>query len=96
MSHARARCWIHEDCLGDFELSIACGPNSPDMQVLDGDWDGGGSYEDAGFGGGYGGGNGFGNGFGNGHYGDGYGDEGVYGLGGGGDGAGEGLVDGGQ
>ena len=29
---------MHEDCLVDLELSIACGPNPPDMQVLDGDW----------------------------------------------------------
>jgi len=28
---ARARCWVHEDCLVDLELSIACGPNPPLM-----------------------------------------------------------------
>jgi len=35
---ARARCWIHEDCLVDLELSIACGPNPLDMQVLEVSW----------------------------------------------------------
>jgi len=38
MTHARARCWVHEDCLADLELSIACGPNPLDTQVLDADW----------------------------------------------------------
>lgn len=104
---ARGRCWIHDDCLADLELSIACGPNPPDMLVLDADWvvDQGGGFGNGhggGFGNGYGygyGGNGNGHGYGNGigYGGNGYG----YGFAGdgagdGGDGAGGGLVAGGR
>ena len=99
MTHARARCWIHEDCLADLELSIACGPNPPDMQML-GEWaiddsDGSvdGSVDSLGDSGGDGGGgNGWG-GYGWGGFvnGDGWG--GHWGDGGG---SGGGLVNGGQ
>ena len=99
MIHARARCWIHEDCLADLELSIACGPNTPNMQVLDGDWDGGDCYGD----GCNGDDEGDGDGNGCGGYGYGDGDDWIYGYGcgrgrGGGDGEGlgGGTVLGGQ
>ena len=98
MIHARARCWVHEDCLVDLELSIACGPNPPDMQALHGDWglDGHDGYGHEGCSDGYGG--GFGDGDGNvggGGYGDGYGYGGGFGDGDGNSGGGD-LVEGWQ